>query len=210
MSPGPWLEASHPWGTGLYDLEFHVLLVPIAIGTTDQVTDLEIRGFEITERDGLIAVSQDAIEMFLDHPCKAEVGFETAPFELGHPAVEEPAGPRLRSVGPEVTEGFLEHMSLEEKKEILKQNPKYSKIICRCESITEGEIIEAIKRPAGARTLDGVKRRVRPGSGRCQGGFCAPRVMEILSRELNIPIEELVKENHGSALVDSKIKGGDK
>ena len=105
--------------------------------------------------------------------------------------------------------GF-EHMSLEEKKEILKQNPKYSKIICRCESITEGEIIEAIKRPAGARTLDGVKRRVRPGSGRCQGGFCAPRVMEILSRELNIPIEELVKENHGSALVDSKIKGGDK
>ena len=114
MSPGPWLEASHPWGTGLYDLEFHVLLVPIAIGTTDQVADLEIRGFEITERDGLIAVSQDAIEMFLDHPCKAEVGFETAPFELGHPAVEEPAGPRLRSVGPEVTEGFLEHMSLEE------------------------------------------------------------------------------------------------
>ena len=105
--------------------------------------------------------------------------------------------------------GF-DHMSLEEKKEKLKQNPKYSKIICRCESITEGEIIEAIKRPAGARTLDGVKRRVRPGSGRCQGGFCAPRVMEILSRELNIPIEELVKENHGSALVDSKIKGGDK
>ena len=101
-------------------------------------------------------------------------------------------------------------MSIEEKQNVIKQNPKYSKVICRCETITEGEIIEAIKRPAGARTLDGVKRRVRPGSGRCQGGFCAPRVMEILARELNIPMEELLKENNGSYLVDTMIKGGNR
>ncbi len=104
----------------------------------------------------------------------------------------------------------FEHMSIEEKQNVIKQNPKYSKVICRCETITEGEIIEAIKRPAGARTLDGVKRRVRPGSGRCQGGFCAPRVMEILARELNIPMEELLKENNGSYLVDTMIKGGNR
>ena len=95
MSPSPWLEPSHPWGTGLYDLELHVLLVPIAVGATDQVADLEIRGFEIAKGDGLVAVGQDAVEMFLDHSRKAEIGFETAPFELGHPAVEELASPCL-------------------------------------------------------------------------------------------------------------------
>ena len=163
---------------------------------------------------------------FVIYPSKNAKGFINvggidSPGLASSPAIAKYVAKLLNEQGLELEEnpsfnpkrkailGF-EHMSLEEKKEILKQNPKYSKIICRCESITEGEIIEAIKRPAGARTLDGVKRRVRPGSGRCQGGFCAPRVMEILSRELNIPIEELVKENHGSALVDSKIKGGDK
>lgn len=163
---------------------------------------------------------------FVIYPSKNAKGFINvggidSPGLASSPAIAKYVAKLLNEQGLELEEnpsfnpkrkailGF-DHMSLEEKKEILKQNHKYSKIICRCESITEGEIIEAIKRPAGARTLDGVKRRVRPGSGRCQGGFCAPRVMEILSRELNIPIEELVKENHGSALVDSKIKGGDK
>ena len=163
---------------------------------------------------------------FVIYPSKNAKGFINvggidSPGLASSPAIAKYVAKLLNEQGLELEEnpsfnpkrkailGF-EHMSLEEKKEILKQNSKYSKIICRCESITEGEIIEAIKRPAGARTLDGVKRRVRPGSGRCQGGFCAPRVMEILSRELNIPIEELVKENHGSTLVDSKIKGGDK
>ncbi len=95
MSPGPWLELSHPWGAGLYDLEFHVFLVPVAIGTTDEVPDFEIRGFEVAEGDLFVAVGKDAIEMFFDHPCKAEVGFEATPFELGHPAVEEFTGPCL-------------------------------------------------------------------------------------------------------------------
>ena len=73
------------------------------------------------------------------------------------------------------------------------ENPAYGNIICRCESISEGEIVDAIRRSPGARSLDGVKRRVRAGMGRCQGGFCAPRVMEILSRELGVPQTELTK-----------------
>lgn len=85
--------------------------------------------------------------------------------------------------------------------QMIAKNPAYGHIICRCENITEGEIIDVIHRFAGSRTLDSIKRRARPGSGRCQGGFCAPRVMEIISRELNIPLETVLKENQGSTIL---------
>ena len=67
--------------------------------------------------------------------------------------------------------------------------------------MTEGEILDAIRRPLGARTLDGVKRRVRAGMGRCQGGFCTPRIMEILSRECGIPLEEICKNKPDSRII---------
>ena len=73
------------------------------------------------------------------------------------------------------------------------ENPDYGKIVCRCEQVTESEILQAIRRPVGARTLDAVKRRVRAGMGRCQGGFCSPLIIEILARELGIPEEEVRK-----------------
>lgn len=92
-------------------------------------------------------------------------------------------------------------LDTESQQNLIKKTPAYGHVICRCETVTEGEIIEAIHRPAGARTVDGVKRRVRPGSGRCQGGFCAPRVMEILSRELSIPMEEIVKDTAGGHIL---------
>ena len=79
-------------------------------------------------------------------------------------------------------------LSLEERNELIKKNPAYGNIVCRCESISEGEIIDAINRPLGARSLDGIKRRTRAGMGRCQAGFCTPRQMDILHRELGIPI----------------------
>ncbi|NBG87816.1 NAD(P)/FAD-dependent oxidoreductase [Isachenkonia alkalipeptolytica] len=101
----------------------------------------------------------------------------------------------------------FEALSNGEKEGLLKANPRYKKIICRCEMITEGEILEAIHRRGGATTLDGIKRRVRPGSGRCQGGFCGPRVLEILSRELQIPMEEIRKEGTDSKLLSGKLKG---
>ena len=92
-------------------------------------------------------------------------------------------------------------LSLEEKKELIRKDPAYGQVICRCETVTEGEILDAIRRPLGARTLDGVKRRVRAGMGRCQGGFCTPRIMEILSRECGIPLEEICKNNQDSRII---------
>ena len=82
----------------------------------------------------------------------------------------------------------------------------FSKIICRCEMITEGEIVAAIHSPLGGKTLDGLKRRVRAGAGRCQGGFCAPKVIEIISRELNIPQEEVMKNNSNSKIILGRTK----
>ena len=84
---------------------------------------------------------------------------------------------------------------------LIEKNPAYGKIICRCETITEGEIIDAIHRPLGARNLDMVKRRTRGGMGRCQGGFCSPRVTEILSRELGIPMDQITKNGGGSYIL---------
>lgn len=81
----------------------------------------------------------------------------------------------------------------DEQNELIKTDSSYGNIVCRCESVTEGEIRNAIKRPLGARTLDGVKRRTRAGMGRCQAGFCTPKVMAILSEELGIPMEEIRK-----------------
>ncbi|MFR1710006.1 MAG: NAD(P)/FAD-dependent oxidoreductase [Clostridium sp.] len=100
---------------------------------------------------------------------------------------------------------FME-LSNEEKKELIKKDRRYGKIICRCESITEGEIIDSIKRSFGKISLDGVKRRCRPGMGRCQGGFCGPRVQEIIARELNIPMEDIVQESDGSYILIGRTK----
>ena len=85
--------------------------------------------------------------------------------------------------------------------ELIRQNPAYGQIICRCESVTEGEIIDAIRRTPGARSLDGVKRRTRAGMGRCQAGFCSPRVMEILARELGVPQSEITKSGGASKII---------
>ncbi len=97
-------------------------------------------------------------------------------------------------------------LSIEERNELIKKEPAYGQIICRCESVTEGEILDAIRRPLGARSLDGVKRRTRAGMGRCQAGFCSPRVMEILNRELGIPMEEIRKNDIGSNIVLERTK----
>ncbi len=94
-----------------------------------------------------------------------------------------------------------EELSLEERKQLIKENPAYGNIICRCEMVTEGEIIDAIKRPLGATSLDGVKRRTRAGMGRCQSGFCAPRTMEILARELGVDMSEITKSGKGSEII---------
>ena len=78
----------------------------------------------------------------------------------------------------------MEELSMEERHLMIQKNPAYANVICRCEMVTEGEILDAIHRPLGATTLDGVKRRTRAGMGRCQAGFCSTKTVEILAREL--------------------------
>ena len=92
--------------------------------------------------------------------------------------------------------------------QLIAENPLYGRIICRCETVTEAEIVEAIRRPVGARTVDAVKRRVRAGTGRCQGGFCGPKVMEILAREWDVPMEQVEKHLSGSRLLTGPIRMG--
>ena len=101
---------------------------------------------------------------------------------------------------------FFKQLTVEEKNEIIKKDARYGKIVCRCEEITEGEIVRVIHENPKATNVDAVKRRVRAGMGRCQGGFCQPSVAKILARELNIPLEEVTKSGKNSKLLVGKTK----
>lgn len=102
-------------------------------------------------------------------------------------------------------------MTEEEKNRLIAENPSYGRVICRCEEITEGEILEAIRKNPPARDVDGVKRRTRAGMGRCQGGFCMPAVAELLSEELGITFENVTKSGKGSEITFERTKtGGEK
>lgn len=96
--------------------------------------------------------------------------------------------------------------STKEREELIKSNPLYANVVCRCELVTEGEILDAIHRPLGATTLDGIKRRTRAGMGRCQAGFCSPKQVEILARELGKDISEIAKNEPGSEFITGFIK----
>lgn len=100
------------------------------------------------------------------------------------------------------------HMNDRERSELIKQNPDFGEIVCRCEEISRGEIVSAINRSVPCKTVDGVKRRCRPGMGRCQGGFCGPLVAKIISEEKGIPLEEVCKAGGRSKLLYGKSKGG--
>lgn len=104
--------------------------------------------------------------------------------------------------------GFIDvaRLTPEEWNALILENPAYGNMICRCESVTEGSIIDACHRSIPCRTLDGLKRRVRAGAGRCQAGFCSPKSMEILSRELNIPMDQIQKSGKGSVIIVSRDK----
>ncbi len=95
-------------------------------------------------------------------------------------------------------------MSDEQKNAFIKENPSYGKIVCRCETVSEGEIIKAITTNPPARDVDGVKRRTRSGMGRCQGGFCGPNVIKLISEYGNIPLEKVTKNGGSSYMLTGK------
>lgn len=97
-------------------------------------------------------------------------------------------------------------LTREERNALIQENPAYGAVVCRCEMITEGEIIDAIRRPLGAKSLDGIKRRTRAGMGRCQSGFCSPRVMEILARECDMSMYDVTKSGGGSRIIMGENK----
>ena len=101
-------------------------------------------------------------------------------------------------------------LSPEDRAALVERDPAYGRIVCRCETVTEGEILEALRAPIPPRSVDGVKRRVNAGMGRCQGGFCGPRVVEILARELGVSQKDILQDQDGTYLITGETKtGGD-
>ena len=103
----------------------------------------------------------------------------------------------------------FKELSDEQKAEIIKARPDYGRVICRCETITEGEIVDALHGVIVPRTLDGIKRRCNAGMGRCQSGFCGPKVLEIIARELNMNPVDVLLDKEGSYILTGKTAKGE-
>lgn len=135
------------------------------------------------------------------------------------PAIAEYAAELLQGMGLSLEEkqdwdGTREQIRFKElsdaeKAELVKKDPRYGRVICRCETITEGEIVAAIHSPIPPCSVDGIKRRAGAGMGRCQGGFCGPRVVDILSRELGVSPLDIRQDGDGTYILTGTTKGGD-
>ena len=157
-------------------------------------------------------VIEVAAPRFVDLAGIKSPGLSAAP-AIADEAVMLLSGEGLELVEKESYKTEREHivfkeLSNEEKAELIKKNHLYGRVICRCETITEGEIVAAIHSSLPARTVDGVKRRCNAGMGRCQGGFCGPKVLEIIARELNLDPLEILKDKNGSNILKSQTKEG--
>ncbi len=166
-------------------------------------------GLRATEdgEDFIIGATEDA-PGFYDAAGIESPGLTSAPAIGRYLAgrIAKDAKAKLKEDFCSVRKGFIHAASLplEERAELIRKNPDYGRIICRCEEISKGEILDAIHRTPGARSMDGIKRRVRAGMGRCQAGFCTPATMEILAKELGIPEEQICKNRSGSELLLAK------
>lgn len=158
---------------------------------------------------------------FIIEESKAQKGFVNvaaidSPGLTSSVAIAEYTVDVLRTMGVELIENeafdgtrddphFFRHMSDDEKNEYIKQHPAYGKIICRCETVTEGEILDAIRRDPKPFDIDGVKRRTRSGMGRCQGGFCKPFVMKLIAEEEHRSMTDITKNGKDSNMVIGKL-----
>lgn len=155
--------------------------------------------------DGDDFILQESADGFFDAAGIESPGLSCAP-AIG----EYMAGLVVQKAGAEKKKDFQasrkgivrpELLEKEERERLIRENPAYGTIVCRCEGVSEGEIIDAVTRTLGAVSLDGIKRRVRAGMGRCQAGFCTPRTMEILARERGIEMEDVCKNSPGSEML---------
>ncbi|MBR5262054.1 MAG: NAD(P)/FAD-dependent oxidoreductase [Oscillospiraceae bacterium] len=164
------------------------------------------------DRDDFVIGESKTAKNFVNVACIKSPGLSAAP------AIAQDVMNILASLGLEMTdkeevidERYRVHfneMSAEEKNELIRRNPLYGRVICRCETVTEGEIVDAIHSPILPRSINAIKRRVGAGMGRCQGGFCGPRVQEILARELGVSQTDIVLESDGTFILTSETKGG--
>ncbi|WP_455382066.1 FAD-dependent oxidoreductase [Salinispira pacifica] len=150
--------------------------------------------------DGLINLGGIESPGFVASPAIAERVVEILR-EQGLSLVEKPDWKPYRRRAPAFKE-----LSHEARARLIEQRPDYGRIVCRCENVTEGEIVDAVRSPVPATSYDAVKRRCWLGTGRCQGGFDYPRVIEILARELSVPVTEITKRGHGSELLYRETK----
>ena len=168
---------------------------------------LELHGEE--KQDFIIGEAEDAEGFFdvagIESPgltCAPAIGeYVAAMVNEKYPAPDKKDFIAVRKGIPNMAEA-----TDEERHRLIAANPAYANVICRCEMVTEGEIVEAIHRPVGATTLDGVKRRTRAGMGRCQSGFCSPKTLEILARELGVDQSKITKAGGNSAILTGYTK----
>ena len=158
--------------------------------------------FIIKNRDNVITLAGIESPGLSSAPAIAEYVADMLQNEMGVTLTEKAGYNPIRKPAH-----YFHELSLEEKNEIIKRDPRYGRIVCRCEGITEGEIVEAIHTAPGATDVDGIKRRTRSGMGRCQGGFCSPIVVEIIAREKNMAFEDVTKFGKGSVINYNKTKG---
>ncbi len=157
------------------------------VGETDQKGFFNIAGIKSPGLTSAPAIARDMVRML------GEAGLALDPKEM---FVDERHVVRFK------------HLSHEERAAAIAKNPLYGQIVCRCETITEGEIVDALHRPLPPCSIDGVKRRCGSGMGRCQGGFCGPRVQQIIARELGIPQEAVMMDRAGTAVITGETKMG--
>ena len=191
----------------------------VLLGAKRYVPSLEAR-YAITTFAGLRSVSSTGdfiIECSKSAQNLVNVAGIESPGLTSAPAIAEHVVELLQSIGLEVkkdanavrTRKAIEVFSCAtdaRKKELIQQDNRYANVVCRCEHVTEAEIVECIRRPCGARTVDGVKYRAGAGMGRCHGGFCLPRVMDILARELECAYDDVTMSGGGSYILAGKTK----
>ena len=186
----------------------------------EQVKGIHL-GKVITSFTGLRATGSTG-DFIINSPCEGFIncaGVES-PGLTSAPAIAEFVVEMLRNGGLELSPNesfngrrrplhYFRELSIDEKNEIIKNNPDYAHVVCRCETVTAGEIIEAIRTNPRPTSIDGIKRRTRASMGRCQGGFCTPYMVELLAREMGIPVTEITKSGGESYInVGKTAKGG--